>query len=493
MVYSIIDMEKQKQDDLHDKIVECYKGLYPDIKDYIVDGFIDGVNKEESILIAVSDCGYVIPLECWKEIQEVIDNAIKPLLVTLKSEALKKEDIKDLHKQYHKIKDPAEQRKCLHKFMQKNKSEWNIDDRRKNIKTEIEKIFKKYNITDKRAMEAIFYNIGQDKQKCNNISWTETKGIIDEIVKGKLVTSDDYKTINSNIAQIMLFHNFMFLNDEIHQIAIKNQLNGTKPRLKAEQLVNKTNISVEKVKKYDIIYIKDCSATLNSKSGTHDKIGIVINKEKKQDGKYRVDCLFLNSQRYNTHDVLVNNSDLHISKIVLPNGATLESNFVYDKGSSYISLNSYELKGNDYENISVCGHLMPANQSHKQLISNITTAIDKKMTENNIMKGSIDLKDLKDKLCDFAVESSHTINEIDDDIESVKKKKKKHRHKNKKKKNGNDNNNIQEEDQKEENSEAKNEINDGNQLDDVMEKENNNNIPTLTSKNMVGNQTLAKK
>ena len=37
-------MEEQKQDDLYDKIVECYKELYPDIKDYIVDGFIDGVD-----------------------------------------------------------------------------------------------------------------------------------------------------------------------------------------------------------------------------------------------------------------------------------------------------------------------------------------------------------------------------------------------------------------------------------------------------------------
>ena len=114
------------------------------------------------------------------------------------------------------------------------------------------------------------------------------------------------------------------------------------------------------------------------------------------------------------------------------------------------------------------------------------------MTESNIMSGSIDLKGLKDKLCDFAVESSHIINETDDDIKGVKNKKKKRKHKNKKKKNGNDDNNIQKVEQEEENSEAKNEINDGNQLDDVMEKENNNNIPTITSENMVGNQTPAK-
>ena len=482
-------MEKQKQDAWHDKIVECYKELYPDIKDYIVDGFIDGVNKKESILIAVSGCGYVIPLECWKEINEAIDKAVSLSLFQLQTNALKKQDIIDLHKKYHKIKDPAEQRRCLHSFMQKNKSEWNIDDRRKNIKTEIEKIFKKYNITDKRAMGAIFYNIGQDKQKCNNISCTETKGIIDEIVKNKPVTGNDYQTVNSNIAQIMLFDNFMFLNNEIHQIAIKNQQTGIqRPTLKAEQLENKSKISVDKVNKYDIICIKDCSATLNSKSGTHDKIGIVINKEKKQDGKYRVDCLFLNSQQYNTHDVLVNNLDLPISKIVMPNGAILESNFVYDKGSSYISLDSYELKGNDYENICVCGHLMPANPSHKQLISNITTAIDKKMTEINIMKGSIDLKDLKDKLCDFAVESGYIINEIDDDIESVKKKKKKHKHNKKKKKNSN---NMQE-NLKEENIEAKNKISEEKQFDNIVEKENNNQIASVKQEHTVDGSKIVK-
>ena len=418
-------MEKQKQADICNKIAERYKKAFPikgfpDVNDCVAVGFNDGADEEKQYLIGVGSCLYVIPLTCWQEIDEVIDKAINSLLFTSKSKALKKNDITDLYNEYCNIEDPAKQRNCLHKFMQKNKREWEINDRRKNIKTAIEEIFKKYNITDKQSMQAIFYYIDKDKQKCNNTSWTETKGIIDEIVKGRLVTSEDYKTINSNIAQIMLFDNFMFLNDEIHQIAIKNQLNGTKPRLKAEQLVNKTNISVEKVKKYDMICIKDCSATLNSKSGTHDKIGIVINKEKKQDGKYRVDCLFLNSQPYNAHDVLVNNSDLHISKIVLPNGATLKSNFVYDKGSSHISLNSYELKGNDYENICVCGHLMPANPSHKQLISNITTAIDEKMTESNIMRGSIDLKGLKDKLCDFAVESGYIINDIGDDIESVK-------------------------------------------------------------------------
>ena len=77
-------MEKQKQDDLYDKIVECYKELYPDIKDYIVDGFIDGVDKKASILIAVSGCGYVIPLECWQEINEAIDKAISLSLFQLK-------------------------------------------------------------------------------------------------------------------------------------------------------------------------------------------------------------------------------------------------------------------------------------------------------------------------------------------------------------------------------------------------------------------------
>ena len=486
-------MEKQEQADICNKIAERYKKAFPikdfpDVNDCVAVGFNDGADEEKQYLIGVGNCLYVIPFTCWQEINEVIDKAIKSLLFTSKSEALKKNDITDLYKEYCNIEDPAKQRNCLHKFMQKNKREWEINDRRKNIKTAIEAIFKKYNITDKQSMGAIFYHIDQDKQKCNNRSWVETKGIIDEIVKGRLVTSEDYKTINSNIAQIMLFDNFMFLNDEIHQIAIKNQLNGTKPRLKAEQLVNTSKASVEQVKKYDIICIKDCSATLNSKSGTHDKIGIVINKEKKQDGKYRVDCLFLNSQPYNAHDVLVNNSDLHISKIVMPNGATLKSNFVYDKGFSHISLNSYELEGNDYENIYVCGHLIPDNLSHKQLISNITTAIDEKMTEINIMKGSIDLKDLKDKLCDFAVESSHVINEIDDDIKGVKKKKKKHKHNKKKKKN---NNNMQE-NLKEENIEAKNEINDGNQLDDVTEKENNNHIPTLTSENMVSDQTPTK-
>lgn len=482
-------MEKQKQADICNKIAERYKKTFPDVKDCVAVGFKDDADKEDKCLIWVGSCLYVIPIACWKEINEVINKAISLSLFKSQTDALKKNDITDLHKEYCNIKDPAEQRKCLHSFMQKKKSEWKINDCRKNIKTAIEEIFKKYNITDKQSMGAIFYHIDQDKQKYNNRSWMETKGIIDEIVNKQRVTSDGYQTVNSNIAQIMLFDNFMFLNNDLQQIAIKNQYNIKQRLLKADQLVNTSKASVEQVKKYDIICIKNCSATWNSKFGLHDKIGIVINKEKKQDGKYRVDCLFLNSQPYNTHDVLVNNSDLHISKIVLPNGATLKSNFVYDKVSSHISLNSYELKGNDYENICVCGHLMPDNPSHKQLISNITTAIDEKMTEINIMRGSIDLKDLKDKLCDFAVESGQIINDIGDDIESVKKKKKKHKHNKKKKKN---NNNMQE-NLKEENIEAKNEINDGNQLDDVMEKENNNNIPTLTSKNMVGNQTLEKK
>ena len=349
-------MEEQEQDDICNKIAERYKKAFPGVKDCVAVGFNDGADKVEQRLIGVGSCLYVIPLTCWQEINEAIDKAISLSLFQLKSNALKKNDITDLHKKYHTIKDPAKQRNCLHKFMQNNKSEWNINDRRKNIKTAIEEIFKKYNITDKRSMAAIFYNIDKDKQKSNNTSWMETTGIIDKIVNNQLVTSYDYQTVNSNIAQIMLFDNFMFLNDEIHQIAIKNQQTGIKrPTLKAEQLENKSKASVEQVNKYDIICIKDCSATLNSKSGTHDKIGIVINKEKKQDGKYRVDCLFLNSKQYNTHDVLVNNSDLPISKIVMPNGAAFESNFVYDKGSSYISLDSYELTGNDYENIDVCG------------------------------------------------------------------------------------------------------------------------------------------
>ena len=483
-------MEEQKQDDLHDKIVECYKKLYPDIKDYIVDGFIDGVNKKESILIAVSGCGYVIPLECWKEIQEVIDKAIKPLLVTLKSEALKKEDIKDLHKQYHKIKDPAEQRKCLHSFMQKNKSKWNINDRRKNIKTEIEKIFKKYNITDKRAMGAIFYNIDQDKQKCNNASWMETTGIIDRIVKQQWVINNDYQTVNNNIAQIMLFDNFMFLNEEIHQIAIKNQQTGIKrPTLKAEQLENKSKISVDKVNKYDIICIKDCSATLNSKSGTHDKIGIVINKEKTENGQYRIDCLFLNSNQYNTHDVSVNNSDLPVCETALPNGTSLKSNFFKPKDHSYISINSYELDEDDKNNMYICGHLMNNNSSHQNIISKIEKALEQTIILPNT---SMSKTEIQKALRDFLDKNLDIIDSGNKD-ECEKKKKKKRKHKNKKKKNGNDDNNIQKVEQEEENSEAKNEINDGNQLDDVTEKENNNNIPTITSKNMVSDQTLAKK
>ena len=243
-------MEKQKQADICNKIAERYKKAFPikgfpDVNDCVAVGFNDGADEEKQYLIGVGSCLYVIPLTCWQEIDEVIDKAINSLLFTSKSKALKKNDITDLYNEYCNIEDPAKQRNCLHKFMQKNKREWEINDRRKNIKTAIEEIFKKYNITDKQSMQAIFYYIDKDKQKCNNTSWTETKGIIDEIVKGRLVTSEDYKTINSNIAQIMLFDNFMFLNDEIHQIAIKNQLNGTKPRLKAEQLVNKTVSEVD--------------------------------------------------------------------------------------------------------------------------------------------------------------------------------------------------------------------------------------------------------
>ena len=488
-------MEKQEQADICNKIAEKYKNAFPingfpDVNDCVAVGFNDGADKVKQWLIVVDKCLYVMPFTCWQEINEVIDKAIKPLLVTLKSEALKKEDIKDLHKQYHKIKDPAEQRKCLHSFMQKNKSEWNINDRRKNIKTEIEKIFKKYNITDKRAMGAIFYNIDQDKQKCNNASWMETTGIIDRIVKQQWVINNDYQTVNNNIAQIMLFDNFMFLNDEIQQIAIKNQQTGIKRQtLKVEQLENKSKISVDKVNKYDIICIKDCSATLNSKSGTHDKIGIVINKEKTENGQYRIDCLFLNSNQYNTHDVSVNNSDLPVCETALPNGTSLKSNFFKPKDHSYISINSYELDEDDKNNMYICGHLMNNNSLHQNIISKIKEALEQTIILPNT---SMSKTEIQKALHDFLDKNLDIIDSINKD-ECEKKKKKKHKHKNKKKKNDNDNNNIQEEDQKEENSEAKNEINDGNQLDDVMEKENNNNIPTLTSKNMASDQTLAKK
>ena len=291
----------------------------------------------------------------------------------------------------------------------------------------------------------------------------------------------------NGIASELLWQNVMFMLTNISQIFAKNRDNNYINI--NDELKNETPVmDAKKIKKYDIIKIKNCECTGFNR---HDKIGIVINTDND-----RIDCLLLNSKnQYDTYPnmldekynaISVKNDDIGLSRIELTTEQEIDSNFTHDKGISYISQDTYNLTENDRKcgNIYLCGELDPIKQSHRDLINKIKHALQCDVNkyyddESYDAERQIKYSELLEHIEDFDKTQKNKFLNMDE-----KKKKKKRKHKKK-----NDNNNIQEEDQKEENSEVKNEINDGNQLDDVMEKENNNNITTLTSKNMVGNQT----
>ena len=301
----------------------------------------------------------------------------------------------------------------------------------------------------------------------------------------------------NGIASELLWQNVMFMLTNISQIFAKNCNNNRiniNDELKNETLVE----DIKNIKKYDIIKIKNCECTGFNR---HDKIGIVINTDND-----RIDCLLLNSKnQYDTYPnmldekynaISVKNDDIGLSKIELTTEQAIDSNFKYDKGISYISQDTYNLTENDRKcgNIYLCGALDPIKPSHKELINKIKQAIkcdvNKDYDCDNTYDSERQIKysELLKHIEDFDKTQKNKFLSIDE-----KKKKKKHKHNKKKKKNSNNNNNIKEEDQKEENSEAKNEISEEKQFDNIVEKENNNQIASVKQEHTVDDKKAIKK